>query len=197
MEIKGKIHCFFEQTGTFKNEFKKIGYEAFDYDIQNNFNNTDFIIDLFNEIEKAYNNKLSIFDEMNKNDLIIAFFPCIYFTSSSNPLFFSGNASQFKKLNKIEIINIIIDRNKKRSYFYEILLKFVSVVYEKNLRMIFENPWDNSQHFLKNNFIKEPDIWDKNRLLRGDYFSKPIGFWFFNCEPTHNENFQFDKEQKK
>ena len=29
-----KFHCFFEQSGTFKNEFKKLGYEAFDYDIQ-------------------------------------------------------------------------------------------------------------------------------------------------------------------
>jgi hypothetical protein len=25
MEIKGKVHCFFEQSGTFKNEFKKLG----------------------------------------------------------------------------------------------------------------------------------------------------------------------------
>jgi hypothetical protein len=28
MEIKGKVHCFFEQSGTFKNEFKKLGYDA-------------------------------------------------------------------------------------------------------------------------------------------------------------------------
>ena len=37
MEIKGVVHCFFEQSGTFKNEFKKLGYSALDYDIQNNF----------------------------------------------------------------------------------------------------------------------------------------------------------------
>ena len=29
MEIKGKVHCFFEQSGTFKNEFiKRIGKRA-------------------------------------------------------------------------------------------------------------------------------------------------------------------------
>lgn len=28
-------YCLFEQSGTFKNEFKKLGYEAIDYDIQN------------------------------------------------------------------------------------------------------------------------------------------------------------------
>lgn len=33
MEIKGKVHCFFEQSGTFKNEFIKLGIPAEDYDI--------------------------------------------------------------------------------------------------------------------------------------------------------------------
>ena len=54
MEIKGVAHCFFEQSGTFKNEFIKLGIPAYDYDIQNNFGETDHIIDLFGEIEKAY-----------------------------------------------------------------------------------------------------------------------------------------------
>ena len=54
MEINGKVHLMFEQSGVFKNEFKKLGYEAFDYDIQNNFGETDYVIDLFAEIENAY-----------------------------------------------------------------------------------------------------------------------------------------------
>lgn len=48
------FHCLFEQSGTFKNEFKKLGFAAYDYDILNDFNEMDFQIDLFNEIEKAY-----------------------------------------------------------------------------------------------------------------------------------------------
>lgn len=28
-------NCLFEQSGTFKNEFKKLGFNAFDYDILN------------------------------------------------------------------------------------------------------------------------------------------------------------------
>ena len=56
MEIKGKVHCFFEQSGTFKNEFKKLGIPAEDYDIQNNFGETDHIMDLFGEIDRAYDN---------------------------------------------------------------------------------------------------------------------------------------------
>ena len=54
-EIK-KVHCFFEQSGTFKNEFIKMGIPAEDYDIQNNFGQTDHVIDLFGEIDRAYNN---------------------------------------------------------------------------------------------------------------------------------------------
>lgn len=54
MNIKGKVHCFFEQSGTFKNEFRKLGYKAEDYDIQNQFNETDNVVDLFKEIETCY-----------------------------------------------------------------------------------------------------------------------------------------------
>lgn len=49
-----RAYCLFEQSGTFKNEFKKLGIEAYDYDIQDEFGQTDYVIDLFSEIEKAY-----------------------------------------------------------------------------------------------------------------------------------------------
>ena len=45
MVINGKVHCFFEQSGTFKKEFVKLGYEAECYDIQNEFNETDNVVD--------------------------------------------------------------------------------------------------------------------------------------------------------
>lgn len=49
-----KAHCFFEQSGCFKNEFIKLGIPAEDYDILNDFGQTDHVMDLFGEIEKAY-----------------------------------------------------------------------------------------------------------------------------------------------
>ena len=64
MRIKGKVHCFFEQSGTFKNEFIKLGIPAEDYDIQNNFGETDHIEDLFKAIEDAYEGKPSLFDSI-------------------------------------------------------------------------------------------------------------------------------------
>ena len=53
MVIKN-VHCLFEQSGTFKNVFLKLGIPAFDYDIKNDFKQTDFICDLFYEIEQCY-----------------------------------------------------------------------------------------------------------------------------------------------
>ena len=59
-----RAHCLFEQSGTFKNEFIKLGIPAEDYDIQNNFGQTDNVIDIFAEIEKAYHYEPSIFDKI-------------------------------------------------------------------------------------------------------------------------------------
>lgn len=52
-----KVHCLFEQSGTFKNEFKKLGIDAYDYDISNDFGQTDHVVDLFSEIVGGYEKK--------------------------------------------------------------------------------------------------------------------------------------------
>ena len=78
MNIK-KAHCFFEQSGTFKREFIKHGIQAYDYDILNDFGETDYIIDLFGEINKAHMSENSLFDNICPDDLIFAFFPCVRF----------------------------------------------------------------------------------------------------------------------
>lgn len=114
MNIKGKVHLMFEQSGTFKKEFKKLGYEAYDYDIQNEFNETDFVIDLFKEIENAYDNKPSVFDNITTDDLIMAFFPCIYFTGSTNPVMFRLDTKNYKNLTLREKLDKIIKRGRDR-----------------------------------------------------------------------------------
>ena len=45
-----KVFCLFEQSGTFKKEFLKLGVHAEDYDILNDFGQTDHVVDLFREI---------------------------------------------------------------------------------------------------------------------------------------------------
>ena len=187
MEIKGKVHCFFEQSGTFKNEFIKLGIPAEDYDIQNNFGETDHVVDLFGEIEKAYEGGGSMFDNITKDDLIVAFFPCIYFCDN-NTMYFEGSSKTFNKLKKDgkedEILQILIVRSEKRQQFYKLLLSLVYIAVQKKLRLIIENPYaSNGLAYLCRNFFK-PTIVDMDRSQRGDKFKKPTGYWFFNCENT-------------
>lgn len=189
MEINGKVHCFFEQSGTFKNEFIKLGIPAEDYDIQNNFGETDHVIDLFAEIEKAYGGGQSIFDNITKDDLIFAFFPCIYFTGSTNPCYYRLDNINYRNLTTHEKFNAMLERAKNRYNFYTILYKMVAVCGFKNIRLVIENPFS-SLHYLHDNFLKEPDVIDEDRRRRGDYFKKPTGYWFFGAEPTYGQSFQ-------
>ena len=194
MEIRGKVHLMFEQSGVFKNEFKKLGYEAYDYDIQNNHGETDYQIDLFKEIEDAYREGQSVFDSISCDDLIMAFFPCIYFCANSQILM-SWGAKNYRKKSTKEKTDEILKRSSNREYFYSLLVKMIAIADIRDLRMIVENPWS-EQTFLKANFILPPSMIDVDRTRRGDYFKKPTAYWFINCEPTWGFSLQKDKKQK-
>lgn len=192
-----RAHCLFEQSGTFKNEFIKLGIPAEDYDIQNNFGQTDNIIDIFAEIEKAYNYEPSIFDKIRggqDGDIVMAFFPCIYFCQNSMILF-SWSNKNYQKLSTHEKTDKILERSANREHFYRLAIKLFAVVKERGIRMVFENPMSGLT-YLPNNFVENPTIIDKNRMLRGDFFVKPTGYWFVNFEPKHGFTLQDDKDQK-
>ncbi|MBR5414136.1 MAG: hypothetical protein IK114_14080 [Fibrobacter sp.] len=184
MEIRGKVYCLFEQSGTFKNEFIKLGIPAEDFDIQDNFGQTDHKIDLFAEIEKAYTGGgISIFDAVTPDDLIIAFFPCIYFSCMSQMLI-SYTHRNYVNYTPKQRIDAILERAANRELFFGRIVKLWGIAKIRGLRMIIENPWS-EQTFLKQNFPANPSIIDANRLLRGDFFVKPTAYWFVGCEPTN------------
>ena len=185
MKIEGKVHCFFEQSGTFKNEFIKLGIPAEDYDIQNNFAQTDHVIDLFEEIEKAYDGKDSVFDKITSDDIIMAFFPCIYFCCLSQ-MSMSWGCHNYKNKTIRERTELILERARNRLTFYTLAIKMLTVAKERGFRLIMENPYS-MQTYLKGNFVLPPTFVDYDRSMRGDQFKKPTAYWFINCEPTHGE----------
>ena len=193
MQIK-KAHCFFEQSGTFKNAFKHYGIDAEDYDIQNNFGETDNVIDLFAEIEKGYDGKPSVFDRIEKDDLVMAFFPCIYFCATSQMAMYWGCVNYRKKSVK-EKTDLILDRSSNRERFFSLAVKMLATAEMKGLRMIMENPWS-EQTFLKSNFVAAPSLVDMDRTKRGDVFRKPTAYWFINCKPTQCKTYQQSKITK-
>ena len=177
-------HCLFEQSGTFKNEFKKLGYKAYDYDIQNEFNETDNVIDLFEEIKKAYSNKISIFDNITQEDMIIAFFPCTRFEDQVQ-MHFRGTAFQMKKYTEEQKLEIDLKLHKELSLFYEMITKLAIVCLRRKLPLIIENPYS-STHYLVKYWAISSSIIDKDRTLRGDYYKKPTQYWFINCKPKQH-----------
>jgi len=194
MTINGKAHCFFEQSGTFKREFIKLGIPAEDYDIQDNFGETDHVIDLFAEIENAYDGKPSIFDAITGDDLIMAFFPCIYFSSLSQMEMSLTDVNK-RKMPMADRYAFVLNRSRNRQRFLELLIKLFGICELGGLRLVVENPWA-MQTYLKNGFIKAPALIDNDRSLRGDYFKKPTAYWFVNCNPTDGMTIQKDKVVK-
>ena len=187
-------HCLFEQSGTFKKEFVRLGIPAKDYDICNEFGETDVVCDLFNQIELAFLAKESIFDFFAADDLIFAFFPCTYFCGH-NEMYFCGTNYNFRQLTKTERLDKILERAQIRHDYYMTLLKFCRVVESRGLRAIIENPY-NAHHYWRFNFPYKPAVIDMNRRLSGDYFKKPTQYLFVNCEPTGKRSLQMDKEMR-
>lgn len=179
-----KIHCFFEQSGTFKREFIRLGFESFDYDIQNKFNETDFIIDLFKEIEYGYNDKKSIFDNISKDDLIMAFFPCTRFEEQIQ-MAFRGTQFQMHNWNDEQKLEYDLKLHKELADLYELVSKLAIICLRRKIPLIIENPYSKT-HYLTKYWAIQAKVIDKNRTLRGDYYVKPTQYWFINFNPKQN-----------
>ena len=187
MKIR-KVHCLFEQSGTFKNEFKKLGIDAEDYDILNDFGETDHIVDLFGQIRGGYCGKPSIFDTFSKDDLIVAFFPCTRFVAKI-PLGFRGEMAQQKNWDDLKKLKYSMKLHDELHELYELISMMVCVCIEKGLRIVIENPYT-QPHYLTTYWCIKPTLIDRDRSLNGDYYKKPTQYWFVNCEPETNFIFE-------
>ena len=196
MFINGKVHLLFEQSGCFKNEFRKLGYEAFDYDIQNNFGQTDYQMDIFAELEKAWRGGYNIFNSFSEDDLVMAFFPCVYFETIQQLVFALAKFDQRGKDKTVQIESAI-ERLDKRTEYHKLLYKLLWCAYKYKFRLIIENPATEPNYLITGQNFPTPTFIDKDRTLRGDVFKKPTGWWFINCEPTHGMTIQKDKEVRR
>lgn len=135
-----------------------------------------------------------MFDNITKDDLIIAFFPCIYF-EALQLTYYSFDCLNNRHKPMYERVKDAIERLQKRSQFHTWLYELIYIAYKNNLRLIIENPATKPNYLIDTQNLPRPTIIDKNRMERGDYFKKPTAYWFFNCEPTHGFSYQNDKEQ--
>lgn len=193
MEIR-KARCLFEQSGTFKKEFIKLGIPAEDYDILDQFGQTDHVIDLYAEIGKAFEREReSVFDSFSEEDLLFAFFPCIRFENQIL-LAFRGEQRQLMGKSDEEKLMTDLKLHEELHRNYELITKLAIVAKRRNLRLIIENPYS-SQHYLTRYWCLKPSLIDYDRTDREDIYKKPTQYWFINCKPSNN--FIFEAQPQK
>lgn len=121
MEIK-RAFCLFEQSGTFKNEFIKLGIPAEDFDILDEFGQTDHVVDLFQQIDAAYEKKPSLFDRIGPEDIVLAFFPCTRFEAQVQ-MWFAGTHYTAQKQNDLQKLQYVLKLHEELHFLYTMLCK--------------------------------------------------------------------------
>lgn len=132
----------------------------------------------------GYDGKPSIFDNIGKDDLIFAFFPCVRFENQIM-LYFRGQSHGMNKWSKKQKMQYCLNLQAELTEMYELVNKMFIICIDKGLKLIMENPYS-EQHYLRRYWCYPPSIIDKDRRERGDYFKKPTQYWFLNCEPSNN-----------
>ena len=117
-----KVFCLFEQSGTFKKQFRALGIPADDYDILDDFGETDHVTDLFSEIEKCYKGEPSLFDQIGSDDLVLAFFPCTRFEAKI-PLGFRGQMTQQKNWTDEQRLEYSMKLHRELHHLYMLICK--------------------------------------------------------------------------
>ena len=143
---------------------------------------------MFEEIRKAYKDEPSIFDTFGKDDVVMAFFPCIRFENQIM-LFFRGQAAQMKKWTLIEKMQNCMKLQDELTEMYHLVNMLFIVCIRRKLKLIVENPYS-EEHYLRRYWCLPASLIDKDRRDRGDYFKKPTQFWFVNCNPKNNLLFE-------
>ena len=182
------LHCLFEQSGTFKNEAIKLGLRSYDYDIKDDYHQTDFRTDLFDAINQGYVGNKSIFDLIRKDDYVIAFFPCVRFEKLAY-WHITGQAKQQKNWTLAQKLKYSIGFHSQIDDMYILISKLVLIALKRGFKLIIENPYS-SDHYLTRYWPLQPSIIEKDRSMFGDWYQKPTQYFFINCEPCINFVFE-------
>ncbi len=164
------VLCLFEQSGTFKAALQNRGHKAIDCDIDNMFGQTDIKTDIFRDIE---NGELSLL--INAADLVIAFFPCTWF-SAQNDLLINGTSHSMKKWSEERKQEYINKRMAERDRAAKVLTLLVRYCINTAKPLIVENP---AGKYIKS-VLGTPAVSHK-RGLYGDWYNKPTYWYLYNC----------------
>lgn len=143
---------------------------------------------MFAEIEKAYNEEPSIFDNFTTDDLILAFFPCVRFENQIM-LHFRGQSHGMETWSMEKKMKYDMELLDEVNEMYKSVNKMFITCIRRGLKLIMENPYS-EEHFLRRYWCYPSTIIDKDRRKNGDYYAKPTQYWFLNLEPTYTVLFE-------
>lgn len=188
------IHCLFEQTHTFADAIIRDGRSsALCYDIDGN---PDVKCDIFMEIDKWINGLPSLFDNIAETDLVLAFFPCTYFSGFNKPMLsMTAQISQFEKFTPVQRAQCIARRAGNFAVYYGYICKLIAIAQTVGFHLIIENPAHTS--FLRDFTPCDTFFIDYDRRRHGDEFAKPTYFFFINkplpLDCNNDNSFKVDK----
>ena len=173
-----KINLLFEQSGTFKRSLREMGNDAKDIDISNAYNETDILIDIFVILDRYISGDTNVVkSEIFTSDLIIAFFPCTYF-SQYNELMLSGRWRNYKYMSNDKKKMYMFNRKVMQNLYYDRLKALIKICKENKTPLIIENPVSPFMtSFIDNNNI---DYVKHVRNKYGDNMRKPTYYLLFN-----------------
>lgn len=173
-----KINLLFEQSGTFKNVLREMENDAKDVDISNAYNETDTLMDIFVILDKYISGDIKVAkSEIFDADLIIAFFPCTYF-SQYNDLMLSGKWYNYKFMTDNEKSMYMFNRESMQILYTKRLNALIEICRDKKIPLIIENPVSPyMSKFIKNNNI---NYVKHIRNKYGDNMYKPTYYLLFN-----------------
>ena len=105
-------------------------------------------------------------------------------------MWFSLGQRDYKTWPYKKRIDYMLEKNRRRTYMYDLFMKFSGVCLDCGLRMIMENPWSEQTYLKQNVILKNPSLIDRDRTKRGDWMKKPTAYWYWNCEPTNGTSYQ-------
>lgn len=189
-----RVICLFERSGTFKNVFKTKGFAAFDVDLEKT-EHVDWCLDIFKEIDlfmKA--DKYNVFDTIKENDLVMAFFPCTFFSDQSQLNSRGDNYGQ-KEWDLQKKLEYSVKLMNNRAEYYKYLCQLIQIAIIKKFRLIIENPAGKAG-FLKQYLPLKPAFVINDRTEYGDLYKKPTMFYFINCKPSFTLQSVYTKQKQ-
>lgn len=189
------VTCLFEQSGTFKHAFERIGHNAIDVDICNKFGETDVITNVFDRLttKNETPEDIKFIIDLIHSDLIIAFFPCTWFSNFNTDLVKEMENFKYDMFKtEQDIDNYINARREKYNRAVECLKRLIDLCDTFKIPLIIENPV--STEIIK--LLGTPAYTDNNRTLHGDDFKKPTAFYCYGCEISDLDIIQKQLDKK-